>query len=378
MTGCFSRAIRQALLAGCFLAGSFAAAAASAETPSPATGQDRLVIFDDDGFGIAQWMVLKAPHVKVLGLATVSGDFWQKEATAYALRGTEIAGRTDVPVYPGATYPLLNSERVTERWEGLYGKLVWKGAWMKRWVEKTSQPLPPYHSPDVVPDLPWGNPKTTPATEKAALFMIRMVHQYPGQVSIIETGPMTNLALAQRLDPDFASLAKELVYMGGSLNPQRRLTSPASAQFAREFVNSPRREFNIRFDPEAASIVFRSPWKRIVMIPVDPSTETEFSQEFVKEVAQADTPIARTVREHANNFPLWDELAAAVWLEPDVVRDHSALYIDATTMMGPSYGDILSWFPGYEPGLGEQKQDVVERVDVPRVKALIRTLISRP
>lgn len=46
------------------------------------------------------------------------------------------------------------------------------------------------------------------------MFMIRLVHQYPGQISIIECGPMTNLALAQKLDPEFASLAKELVYMG--------------------------------------------------------------------------------------------------------------------------------------------------------------------
>lgn len=85
----------------------------------------RLVIVDDDGFGLAQWMVLQAPGVKVLGVATVTGDLWQKEATAHALRGLEIIGRTDIPVVPGATYPLLNSEKLTDRWKrsmaSLYG-----------------------------------------------------------------------------------------------------------------------------------------------------------------------------------------------------------------------------------------------------------------
>lgn len=339
---------------------------------------DRMVIFDDDGFALAQWMVLKAPHVKVLGFATVSGDFWQKEATAYALRGLEIAGRTDVPVVQGATYPLMNSEKLTDRWEALYGKLVWKGAWMKKWVENTTQALPPYHPADVVPDLPWGNPKLKPSPENAAMFMIRMVHQYPGQISIIECGPMTNLALAQKLDPEFASLAKELVYMGGSLNPRQKLTSAASAQFAREFGNSPRREFNIRFDPEAASITMHAQWKRIVMVPVDPSTETEMSAEFVKDIASADTPIARIVKRSANNFPLWDEIAAAVWLDPSLIRSSADLYVDVNTMFSAQYGDILSWTEGYQPDVGEQKEKVVLTVDVPRMKALIKDLISKP
>ena len=101
----------------------------------------RKVIIDDDGFSLMQILLLEAPDVDVLGLTTVSGDFWANRATAYALRGVEILGRTDVPVVRGATYPLLNSEEATARWEALYGKLTWKGAWMKSWVEPTVQSL---------------------------------------------------------------------------------------------------------------------------------------------------------------------------------------------------------------------------------------------
>ena len=84
---------------------------------------------------------------------------------------------------------------------------------------------------------------------------------------------MTNIALAVKLDPDFAGLAKELVIMGGSLNPQT--TDP-------EFVNNPRHEFNFWFDPEAASIVLRAPWPKITDTTIDASLETNLNEEMLR------------------------------------------------------------------------------------------------
>ena len=335
----------------------------------------RKVILDDDGFGTAQWMVIKSPDIEVLGMAAVTGDFWRDEAMARGLRGLEIIGRSDIPVLPGATNPLLNSEKLTDRWEALYGKLVWKGAWMKRWVEPTEQSLPKYHTPEVVPNLPQGTPTTKPSAEIAALFMIRKVHEFPGEVSIVATGPLTNLALAQRLDPQFAALAKELVYMGGSLNPQQRRSGTTAAQFAREFVNSPRREFNIHFDPEAARIVFHAPWKKIVMVPVDPATETEMSPELVRRLSRGNTLLAGLIRME-QGFPLWDQIAAAVWLDPSLIKDSAQLYVDVDTTFGPDYGNTLTWSPGYQPDLDEQLQTAVRAVDVPRLEAMMATLLT--
>jgi len=246
---------------------------------------------------------------------------------------------------------------------------------MKRWVEPTEQSLPQYHAPEVVPNLPQGNPTTRPSAEIAALFMIRKVHEFPGEVSIVATGPLTNLALAQRLDPQFASLAKELVYMGGSLNPQQHRSGTVAAQFAREFVNSPRREFNIHFDPEAASIVFRAPWKKIVMVPVDPATDTEMTAELVRRLSSGDTPLAALIRME-QGFPLWDQIAAAVWLDPSLIKDAARLYVDVDTTFGPEYGDTISWSPGYQPDLDEQLQTVVRTVDVPRLEAMMASLLS--
>ncbi|HXH15191.1 MAG TPA: nucleoside hydrolase [Sphingomonas sp.] len=337
----------------------------------------RKVIIDDEGFALMHLMLLDAPNVDVLGITTVSGNVWANRATALALRGVEIAGRTDVPVMQGATYPLLNSEALTDRWEALYGKLTWKGAWMKAWVQPTQQSVPSYFGPDDPVVLPGGNATIKPSPEIAAMFLIRMVRAHPGEITIVATGPLTNLALAQRLDPSFAGLAKELVYMGGSLNPRPMLSNRSANEFAREYINSPRREFNIRFDPEAASIVFRSGWKHITLVPVDPSTATQLSPDLRNRLAKVAAPkVAPFVAAMEPGFPLWDEIAAAVWLDPTIVTARDTLFVDANTQFGAGYGDLLSWDTGYQPGLGEQRADVIRAVDPARLEALMIRLIA--
>lgn len=353
-------------------------AAALLAQSAHAAPEKRKVIIDDDGFGLMQVMLLSSPDVEVLGLTTVSGNAWANRNTAQALRGLEWIGRSDVPVVQGATFPLLNSEIATERWEQQHGPLVFKGAFMKRWVEDTQQVPPPYHGPFDAVDLPGGNPTTHPADEIAANFLIRMVHKYPGQITIVACGPMTNLALAQRLDPAFAGLARELVYMGGSLNPRQVLDNRAAADFAREFVNNPRREFNIRFDPEAASIMARAPWRKITMVPVDPSTATQLSPALIARLAKAARPgVDRFVKALAPGFPLWDEVAAAVWLDPALVKTQRRLWIDFDSQQGAGYGDTLSWDEAYHPGMGEQAQDVVLAIDVPGLETMLARLVGK-
>ncbi|MDO7840720.1 nucleoside hydrolase [Sphingomonas immobilis] len=342
---------------------------------APAQAERRKVIIDDEGFALMHLMhlmLLEDPDIDVIGITTVSGNAWANRATAMVLKGLEIAHRTDVPVVQGATFPLLNSEALTDRWEALYGKLTWKGAWMKAWVEPTQQSTPPYFGPTDPVDLPGGNAKIKPSDEIAANFLIRMVHKYPGEVTILAAGPLTNLALAQRLDPAFAGLAKELVYMGGSLNPHRVLSDRSAADFAREYGNTPRREFNARFDPEAASIVSRSPWRKIIIVPVDPSTATQRSKALLARMAKVTIPdIAKFIKEMEPGFPLWDEIAAGVWLDPSIVTDRETVFVDYNTQFGPGYGDMLSWRASYQPGVGEQAAEVVRAVAPAKLEALM-------
>lgn len=161
---------------------------------------------------------LQSDAFDILGITTVSGDQWVREETQHLLRLLEIAGRTDVPVVQGAEHPLLNSKEESERWEALYGKFEYKGCWTERFAAgRSTVDEQVYHSPEVVPPLTEGAPqiKTRPGT--AAQFMVETVRQHPGEVVIWSGAPLTNVALAVKLDPEFATLAREFVLMGGGM-----------------------------------------------------------------------------------------------------------------------------------------------------------------
>src|SRR5690348_15481757 len=211
-------------------------------------------------------LLIQSPQVEVLGLTIASGDQWRDEEVAHTLRLLEIIGRTDIPVFAGSEFPLVRTREESRLWQQRFGKVAYAGAWDDRW----------WHEASVIPPLPEGQPTTKPSEENAANFLIRMVHKYPHEVTIYEGAPMTNLALAISLDPQFPELAEELIFMGGSLSPQT--DNP-------EFVNNPRHEFNFWFDPEAAQIVLRAPWKKIVCTPVDISVTTSLTPAMVKQIA---------------------------------------------------------------------------------------------
>ncbi len=294
----------------------------------------RKVIIDQDAAGPggtdqqAILLLIQSPQTEVLGITVVTGDAWLKEEVAHTLRTLEIVGRTDIPVVAGAEYPLVRRKQETEAWEQEFGMIPWTGAWTPKY----------YHPPDQLGDMPEGKPTTKPLEEDAAHFMIRMVRKYPHQVTIYEGGPMTNLAIALSIDPDFASLAKELVFMGASLNP--KTDDP-------EFVNTPRHEFNLWFDPEAAHNVLMAPWKKIVCTTVDVSVQTRLTQPLIDRVKAGGSVTARYVAQYSQllfkyNY-LWDELAAVAWLDPSVITVKDTRYLDANLTRGAQYGDTLSW-----------------------------------
>jgi inosine-uridine nucleoside N-ribohydrolase len=274
-------------------------------------------------------MMIQSPLVEVLGITVVSGDQWRDEEVAHALRLLEIMGRTDIPVVPGAEFPLVRTREEAQLWQRHYGKVAYAGAWDDRW----------WHEASVIPPLPEGQPTTKPAAgEDSAHFLIRMVHKYPHEVTIYEGGPMTNLALAVSLDPQFPQLAEELVFMGGSLSPQS--TNP-------EFLNNPRHEFNFWFDPEAAEIVLRAPWKKIVCTPTDISVKTHLTTALVKQIEASGTPLARYIARFAMLTPgadiMWDEIAAAAWIDPTLITKSETRYMGVDFDHGPGYGNTLTW-----------------------------------
>jgi purine nucleosidase len=327
----------------------------------------RKIIIDQDAAGPAgtdqqsMLLLIQSPQTEVLGITVVTGDQWLREEVAHTLRMLELIGRTDIPVVPGAEYPLVRTKQDTEQWEQQYGSVTWLGAWTPR----------VYHAPDQLGEMPEGKPTTQPNDEDAAHFLLRMVRKFPNQVTIYEGGPMTNLALAISIDPEFAGLAKELVFMGASLNP--RTDDP-------EFANAPTHEFNLWFDPEAARIVLRAPWKKIVCTPVDISVKTRLTSDLINRVKAGDSPAARYVGKYArlrgNYNYLWDELAAAAWLDPNLITKQETLFMDIDLDRGAGYGNTLSWTDRDKPRVGLQAVEVQDDLDLDRFYKLFVDLLT--
>jgi inosine-uridine nucleoside N-ribohydrolase len=308
-------------------------------------------------------VMIQSPQVEVLGITVVSGDQWRDEEVAHTLRLLEIIGRTDIPVVPGATYPLVRTREEAQFWQQRYGKVEYAGAWDERW----------WHEASVVPPLPEGMPATKPADEDAAHFLIRMVRKFPHEVTIYEGGPMTNLALAISLDPQFPELAQELVFMGGSLSPQT--DNP-------EFRNNPRHEFNFWFDPEAAEIVLRAPWKKITCTPVDISIKTQMTAAMVKQIEASKTPLARYIARFAMLTPgadiMWDELAAAAWIDPSVITKRETRYMTVDLDHGAGYGNTLTWTAETKQTLAEQPVEILLDLDTDKFYRQFIALMTAP
>jgi purine nucleosidase len=329
----------------------------------------RKIIIDQDAAGPAGTdqqsilLLVQSPEAEILGVTVVTGDAWLKEEVAHTLRMLEIVGRTDIPVVPGAEYPLVRRKPDTELWEQQYGSVPWVGAWTPR----------RYHPPDDLGEMPEGKPTARPLDEDAAHFLVRMVHKYPHEITIYEGGPMTNLALAISIDPEFPGLAKNLVFMGGSLNP--KTDDP-------EFVNTPRHEFNLWFDPEAAHIVLTAPWKKIVCTTVDISVKTRLTQGLIDRVKAGNSPSAHYIGTYARqrgqyNY-LWDELAAVAWLDPAVITAKETRYLDVDLDRGAGYGDTLSWMEPDKPKIIAPPIEVQTDLNTEKFYNLFVDLLTAP
>lgn len=179
---------------------------------------DRIPLLIDTDPGVDDaWALLMAfasEQHAVVGLTITAGNVGLEHTVRNALKLCEIAG-VDVPVFPGCAVPLLFPAE-----DAAY-----------------------VHGRDGFGDTGYVAPQRAAETEHAALAMIRLSHAHPGLL-LVCLGPLTNLALALRLDPTLASRIGRLVVMGGAVTGQGNTSVGA--------------EFNIAFDPEAAHIVFEA------------------------------------------------------------------------------------------------------------------------
>jgi purine nucleosidase len=308
----------------------------------PKPSAKRKVIYDQDNSGpfgtdiLGTLMMLQAENVDLLGITLVTGDAWMKQEMAFTLRLLEMMGRTEVPVYPGAEFPMLNT-----REEGLLRLQLYGGHRLDPWLGAFN---PATGGADEVKPLPPPYDHFASITAKqdhAARFIVNTVRENPGQVTIYAGGPLTNLALAIALAPDIVSLVPEVVIMGTGFHM---------------FTNT----FNIFFDPEAGRKVLRAPWPKLTVVSVDIAEQIHEGDEIapgrrmIEEIAsRAQSPISdlferyavEPLRRNPNTrfFRMADEMIAAQVIDPSVFAKSEQMYVDVCSTPGPRYGDSMFW-----------------------------------
>lgn len=318
---------------------------------------DMVELFDD---GIALMMLAQSPQVDLLGVTVVAGNTWVPEGTAYALRQLEAIGAPRVPVMQGVRLPLApgRMENIRDEirlfgfGEGYLGALSYAepASWQEVYTARYGQ-----------------EPVLKPADTHAVNFIIEQVKRHPHEVTILAIGPCSNLALAVRMAPEIVPLVKRVVYMGGAF------TVPGNT--------TPAAEFNWWFDPEAARIAVRTPFREQVVVGLDVCNRMELRKERYERLVGLlkneklqtmadDYFLQETFREHPDTvWHVWDIVAAALCVDPSLLTREWVCGVDINTQQGPSYGQSLA-FP-HQPPQGTQLLHIVMEVDEERLWQLV-------
>jgi inosine-uridine nucleoside N-ribohydrolase len=322
---------------------------------------DMVQLFDD---GVAMMMLARSVQIDLLGVVTVSGNVWEAEATSYALRQLEIINRPDIPVYAGTRHPLRAGRYETMKTErGLFGQLGWMGAY--------NRPEPTFYLNLEPNRVPYGGyPELTPHDKHGVQFLIDMITAYPGEVTVVAIGPLTNIAIAIRLKPEITSLVKRIVYMGGAFDVPGNMTPAA--------------EFNWWFDPEAAKMSVRAPFTDQLIVGLDVCEKYRFNNEIYDRLTENKTPLSTFFKEkygprfekNPDHFSyVWDTIAAAVVIDSTIITKEETRWIDVNASYNLDYGRSLSY---KEQGpVGTRRARILFSIDEERFWNLMVDLITQ-
>ena len=304
------------------------------------------ILYDcDPGHDDAVALMLAAgsPELELLGVTIVAGNQTLDNTGRNACHVLQWLGREEIPVYTGCERPMVR-DRVTAG--DIHGETGLDGP--------------------VFPPL-----RKRPEPEHAVRFLVRTLMSSQGDVTVVTSGPMTNLAMALRMEPAAAEKIRRIVLMGGSYTNGN--VTPAA-------------EFNILADPEAAHVCFTA-GRPVTMIGLDVTRKVLCYPEIVERMARADTCASRLFVDLMGHFcrtqkevfgweggPLHDPVTIASLLDPAlVVTKPMNVRIDLSH--GESYGRTNCDAFGY---LGlPATADVAVDVDVPRFWDIIETGLRR-
>lgn len=249
------------------------------------------IIYDcDPGHDDAVALMLAANHpdLELLGVTVVAGNQTLDNTCRNACHVLQWIGRSEIPVYAGCGRPMVR-EQITAG--DIHGKTGLDGP-----------VFPPLHK--------------TAEAQHAVQFLIRTLLESDGDITVVTSGPMTNLAMAMRLEPRITERIRRIVLMGGSYTNGN--VTPAA-------------EFNIIADAEAAYICFTS-GRPITMIGLDVTRKVLCYPETIQRMAKADTCASRLFVDLMKHFcktqkevfgweggPLHDPVTIAYLLEPQLI-----------------------------------------------------------
>ena len=210
----------------------------------------KIIIDTDPGIDDAMAILaaLHSPELEVLGLTTVFGNTEVELCSLNALRLVELEGNDHIPVAQGCGQPMVHD--IISFSAGVHGK---------DGFGNTNLPLP--------------HGKLDP--RHAAQFIIDTVKANPHEVILAPLGPLTNIAMAYRLEPRIAPLVKEVVLMGGCAFALGNISAVAEA--------------NIYHDPHAAEVVFAAPWK-VTMVGLDVTTKIVMRPDYFEKLYVTGNP----------------------------------------------------------------------------------------
>ncbi|TVY83690.1 Uncharacterized protein LSUE1_G003805 [Lachnellula suecica] len=339
----------------------------------------RYAILDNDwsSVGFIPFLMALDAGIEILALTSSTSDSWQKQCAYHALATLEIGNLSCVPVIYGATYPLINTPERFQAWEMVHGVLPWQGAFAPYNATAEALGSDPTSGPDPnrIEKAAFleGFPNSTAVEGKmAASFMIEQVHKYPGQVSIYSGGALTNIALAVRMDEDFASLAKELVVMGGYVDVNML---QATGSVNQADLNS---DINLMMDPEAAKIAFTADFPSIT-IAGNVANQVQSTQVFLDEIYEVKNPYSELVYNHYGTlFPFWDETAMGLLIDPTLSVNSTTVLMDVdVAYASPNYGNVHVYQTALMPP-HVRNVTYVNTIDADRLKSMIKHSVQYP
>lgn len=325
---------------------------------------DYSTIGDDGKVGIMAAQLHAEGVIDLLGITVVAGNQWLNQGVADTLKAVERLGIADrIGVYAGARYPLVHDHKNLAQEKALWGV---GGSWYRR-------PEPADH--ELVAPLDGFATRAKLQQQHAVNFIIETVRKYPGDVTLLVIGPMTNIALAIRMSPDIVPLIKRIVYMAGAFEVPGN-TTPAA-------------EMNVWYDAEAARAVVRQPIDQ-AFIPLDVTNTVPMDKAIFDQITKNPDSIitkllkssgfGRAVEQNPNATSfIYDTLALAYLLDPTYATDVVEMWVDVDIAWGPSYGHTIGYREQQVPPANYlQKCKVVRRFDNTRFWKLYVDLMTRP